>query len=397
MGGVVAVLLVAGLVSGGAAYAAAPPYQDLARRLVGADQGVYARAEDGTVLAAVEMDRAVHPASVSKIPTTLALLRRLGPAHRFETRIVGTGPIANGTLAGDLVVEASSDPFIVSEHAFWMAAELHELGVRQVAGRLRVEGPLLFNWRPDPDGAGLRAVLTGAAGHDAWSAARAGRPGLGERPPRLRFLDKTVPRGAARETLLVHRSPPLVRIVKAFNGYSNNVFHPLSDVIGGPAAVQKIAVESVPAAARSGIRLDNAAGAGTTNRLSPRAAVELIAALERELAKHGLTLADVLPVAGVDAGTLRERLDDPATRGTVVGKTGTYGDVGACALAGVVYTERWGRVTFAILDRGVPVPEARSRQDAFVRALVADAGGRALAYTPDPLPAIMGATLAVGR
>ena len=56
-----------------------------------------------------------------------------------------------------------------------------------------------------------------------------------------------------------------------------------------------------------------------------------------------------------------------------------------------------GRVTFAVLDRGVPVPQARERQDAFVRALVADAGGRALAYRPDPVPAMTAATLAVGR
>jgi D-alanyl-D-alanine carboxypeptidase len=168
-------------------------------------------------------------------------------------------------------------------------------------------------------------------------------------------------------------------------------------VIGGPAAVQAIAIESVSPAARGGIRLDNAAGAGKTNRLSPRAVVELIGALDLELARHRLALTDVLPVAGVDAGTLRERLDDPATRATVVGKTGSYGDVGASALAGVVQTERWGRVTFAILNRGVPVPEARQRQDAFLRALIADGGGRALAYRPDPVPAMAAATLAVGN
>jgi D-alanyl-D-alanine carboxypeptidase len=152
----------------------------------------------------------------------------------------------------------------------------------------------------------------------------------------------------------------------------------------------------VSAAARDGVRLDNAAGAGTTNRLSPRAAVELTAALERELGRHGLGLADVLPVAGIDAGTLRERFDDPATQGAVVGKTGTYGDVGACALAGVASTERFGRVTFAILNRGVPVPEARASQDAFLRAVLADAGGRAIAYQPDRQAPLAAATLAVG-
>jgi len=390
--GVVGVSLALAVVARGAP----PPYDETARRVVGAGQGVFVRAEDGTVLAAVEIDRPVHPASVSKIPTTLALLRRLGPEHRFETRLVGTGAVVRGTLEGDLVVEASSDPFLVSEHAFWMAAALRDEGIRRVAGRLVVRGPLLFNWSPDPEGTALRSVLTGAKGRSAWASARAMRPGLGAEPPVLRFLGQKT-RGTTPRTLLVHRSPPLVRILKAFNCYSNNVFHPLSDVIGGPAVVQAIAIESVSPAARGGIRLDNAAGAGKTNRLSPRAVVELIGALDLELARHRLALTDVLPVAGVDAGTLRERLDDPATRATVVGKTGSYGDVGASALAGVAQTERWGRVTFAILDHGVPVPEARQRQDAFLRALIADAGGRTLAYRPDPVPAMAAATLAAGN
>jgi len=396
MGGVVAAVVAAGFLLAGPA-CAAPPYQEMAQRLVGTDQGVFARAEDGTVLVAVEADRPVHPASVSKIPTTLALLRRLGPEHRFETRVLGTGPVHDGTLDGDLIVEASSDPFIISEHAFWMAAGLRDLGIREVDGRLVVVGPLLFNWKLDPQGTALRAVLMGDRDRKAWATARAARPSLGDTPPRLRFLNHAQKKTGKRETLMVHQSPPLVRILKAFNCYSNNVFHPLSQVIGGPAEVQKIAVESVPPDARAGIHIENAAGAGTTNRLSPRAAVELIAALERELATHHLTLTDVLPVAGIDAGTLHDRLDDPVTRATLVGKTGTYGDVGASALAGVVYTQRWGRVTFAVLDRGVPVPQARAHQDAFVRALVADAGGRALAYRPDPVPAMTAATLAVGR
>jgi hypothetical protein len=33
-----------------------------------------------------------------------------------------------------------------------MAAALHEAGVRRVGGRLRTDGPLLFDWRPDAEG-----------------------------------------------------------------------------------------------------------------------------------------------------------------------------------------------------------------------------------------------------
>ncbi len=128
------------------------------------------------------------------------------------------------------------------------------------------------------------------------------------------------------------------------------------------------------------IVIDNAAGAGETNRMSPRAAVALLDALAREATRHGLTLTDLLPVSGIDPGTLEERFDDdPTTRGLLVGKTGTFGSVGASGLAGVLSTPDHGAVTFAVLHHGLAVPEARQRQDAFVRALA-----RALHAEPWP-------------
>jgi D-alanyl-D-alanine carboxypeptidase/D-alanyl-D-alanine-endopeptidase (penicillin-binding protein 4) len=194
-----------------------------------------------------------------------------------------------------------------------------------------------------------------------------------------------------------HRSPPLRQVGKALDGYSNNVFHMLSDTIGGPARVQAVAQSAVGPEQAGEIRLDNGAGAGTTNRLSPRAAVAILDALAAELARHGLDLTDVLPVSGIDPGTLRDRLSDGGLRGALVGKTGTYGSVGACALAGVVATQRWGLVTFAILNRDVPVPEARRRQDAFIRALVAEAGVGTLGYERDATSPVLLAETRVVR
>jgi D-alanyl-D-alanine carboxypeptidase len=58
-----------------------------ARTILGADQGVYIETSSGTVLLAQAASTSVHPASVSKVPTTLALLRKLGPDHRFITTL----------------------------------------------------------------------------------------------------------------------------------------------------------------------------------------------------------------------------------------------------------------------------------------------------------------------
>lgn len=379
----------AGLACGAlAAAGAAPPYQALAEGIVGAGQGVYLRAEDGTVLAAVAAARAVHPASVSKVPTTLALLRALGPEHRFVTRLRASGPIEAGTLDGTLVVDASGDPTLVVEHAVAMAARLRARGVRRVTGGLAVTGRLFFDWRLDPAGRAFRLALGGPAPPDVLRRAALLAPGVG---PGVVVGGTPSRRREDAAVLVEHRSPPLVRILKALNSYSNNVFHPLADAAGGVERVEAVARSVVPAAWRDEIRLANGAGAGTTNRLSPRATVAIIDALARTLAEWKLDLTDVLPVAGRDVGTLASRLDDPPVVGAVVAKTGTYGSVGACALAGVVRTRRWGRVTFAVLNHGVPVPEARRRQDALVRALVAEAGAVPFAYVPPDRPVVLAA------
>jgi D-alanyl-D-alanine carboxypeptidase/D-alanyl-D-alanine-endopeptidase (penicillin-binding protein 4) len=367
-----AVLLTLTVLATRGAAADVPLYQTRARDILGASQGAFARAADGTVLAALNADRPMHPASVTKIATTLALLRRLGPAHRFTTRVVAAGPVRDGTVAGDLVIEGGGDPLFVTENALLVLSELEARGVRTVAGALRVRGPFLFNWQPDDEGARLGQVLAGQDAGPAWSALCAARPdavGHGEPPPGLRFLAGPSGDGSAPPGLvLTHRSPMLVRAVKSLNCYSNNVFHLLSERIGGPHAVEEVARASVPAPLRTAITIDDAAGLGTTNRLSPRAVVALMDVLSADLARNELTLADVLPIAGRDPGTLHDRL----TGGAVVGKTGTIGSLGVSALAGRILTRRFGEVSFAVIDHGIPVFEAQRRQDAFVRFILSE-------------------------
>jgi serine-type D-Ala-D-Ala carboxypeptidase/endopeptidase (penicillin-binding protein 4) len=376
-----ALLLVAAAGSG----APEPPFQARARALVGADHGVFVRAADGTVLAALNPDRPYHPASVTKIATSLAMLEKLGPDHRFETRLVAGGPVRGGVLAGDLVVEAGGDPFLVDEDAVVLLGAMRRAGVRQVAGGLRVHGPLLFDWQPDPDGALLRRALEGGTSPAALAAVRAASndvDGLTPADLALPFGGETTAENGDGRPFLVHRSPPLARLLKALNCYSNNVFHPLSNRIGGPAVVQAVARAHVPAAVRASVVIHDAAGAGRTNRLSARAAVALVDALADALARHGHRLTDALPVAGLDPGTLRERLHG----GAVVGKTGTIGSLAVSALAGRVRTARWGEVTFAVLHHGLRVPEAHRRQDAFVTALLDAGGAIPWSYRADALP-----------
>jgi D-alanyl-D-alanine carboxypeptidase/D-alanyl-D-alanine-endopeptidase (penicillin-binding protein 4) len=367
--------------------AAEPALQELARSIVGEGQGVYAVADDGTILVA---QAANHAASVTKIATSLALLARLGPTHRFETRLRGSGPLRAGRLEGDLVVEGGGDPFLVDESALLLLRRLHTRGLRVVEGRLVARGPLLFDWQPDPDGRRLGAVLAGKAGSEARARlAELDATAESARAAALVFLGRRSTSGPG-EALAVLHSPPLLHVVKALNCYSNNVFHFAADAIGGAAAVQESARAHVPEAMRDEIVIDNGAGAGATNRMSPRAAVALLGALMDELARHGDDLTAALPVSGIDHGTLEDRVTERP--GIVVGKTGTFGSVGASALAGALRTRRFGVVRFAVLHHGVPVPDARARQDAFVRALIAATEAEPWPYSAATRPVYSEAT-----
>ena len=354
-----------------------------AKVILGADQGVYIENAAGSSLLAQQAQKPVHPASVSKVPTTLALLRKLGPEYRFTTTFSAHGAPTNGTLPGDLLVESNGDPAFVDENAIVVADRLRELGIQQVAGGLRLRGKLTFDWKIDEDGTLLRRALAGAVAPQALASVRAfelENPTAPQPekllPSGIRFLAAAdpSPHATAPRPLLIHRSQPLLALAKSLNDYSNNIFKPLADAAGGARAVQALARSVVPATMQSEITLGDGAGTDPINRLSPRAAVKLLRALEEELHKSGHALFDILPVSGIDDGTLRRRLDGPGELGHVVGKTGTYGDYGASALIGAIATSDQGTVYFAILNHGVAVPEARRRQDRFVRALLKHLG-----------------------
>ena len=79
-------------------------------------------------------NEAMNPASVMKLFTTYAGLQLLGPDHVWRTRIFTTGPIQDGVLQGNLVIQGSGDPKLVVERAQAMVADIQARGVRQVRG-----------------------------------------------------------------------------------------------------------------------------------------------------------------------------------------------------------------------------------------------------------------------
>ena len=84
------------------------------------------------------------PASNQKLLTGALALTQLGADHRFETRLLGSGRVVNGTLVGDLAVLGDGDPSVSDSLAggdamaplLAFADSLRARGVRRIGGRL---------------------------------------------------------------------------------------------------------------------------------------------------------------------------------------------------------------------------------------------------------------------
>lgn len=102
--------------------------------------------DSGEILGAIEADRQLSPASVSKLYISAAALDRWGPQHRFSTRLMTTGTVdAQGRLHGDLVLEGGGDPALTTEDLWRLIQGLRQQGISAVAGQL-----VISQWRYGP-------------------------------------------------------------------------------------------------------------------------------------------------------------------------------------------------------------------------------------------------------
>lgn len=119
----------------------------------------------GRLLEEGDSRAALPPASVTKAVTALYALEGLGAAHRFETRLIATGPVENGVLRGDLVLAGGGDPSLDTDALAGLASALKKAGLRAVRGRFLVWGGAVpFKRAIDPgqpDHAGYNPALSG--------------------------------------------------------------------------------------------------------------------------------------------------------------------------------------------------------------------------------------------
>ncbi len=86
-----------------------------------------------------QAERPFNPASTMKLVTTHAALSMLGPGYRWTTRFLTTGPIRDGVLQGDLILQGGGDPHLVIEDLHALMADLRAQGLTTIRGDLVVD------------------------------------------------------------------------------------------------------------------------------------------------------------------------------------------------------------------------------------------------------------------
>jgi D-alanyl-D-alanine carboxypeptidase/D-alanyl-D-alanine-endopeptidase (penicillin-binding protein 4) len=358
-------------------------------------QGALVETLDGKTVAVQAPDETFNPASAIKLATALVAMRTLGPRHRFTTGVWtnGTFDKGTGTISGDLYI-SGRDPSLHYEHAVMMARQLNSLGIRTVMGNLIVAPgfTMNFDWSARRSGQQfydtLDSALRSPQATRAWWYERSalGDKASLETNPSVVILGEVQVNAVApgAKLILSHKSSTLVDILKVLLCYSNNFMaERLGDSIGGTESVRREIIKLLGLTPNE-FMISSLSGLGS-NRVTPRAMMKIFRALREELRQNKLSTTDIMPVAGIDPGTLQDRFTALPWRGSVIAKTGTLirTDGGASSLVGQMKTANGETLLFVIMNQRGNVLKFRENQDYFVMQIQNTRGGpKAFEYKP---------------
>src|SRR5437588_8628970 len=253
-------------------------------------QGVLIESLDGrTVYADLNSSVGFNPASVIKVATSFAALSKLGPEYHFETGFYADGPLnkKTRTLNGNLILATTGDPMLTSIDVARLVHDIVRAGITRVTGHLIVTGPFSY---------GLFYTTDRATRALAQTLRRVGI-----------HTEGVTSGGAVHGTKLAsHVSSSLRDILFYQNAHSNNpIAERLGEALGGAKAIEAFLVKDVGIPSND-VYISHTSGLDF-NRITPRATVQLFRELVFWLNLTDLQPQDVLPVAGVDAGTLQRR------------------------------------------------------------------------------------------
>lgn len=342
----------------------------------------------GSVLFARNADLPLAPASNEKLTVTYAALRELGAAYRFHTEVFARGTLDGDTWHGDVFLKGFGDPTLTSLQLDSLAAQIAELGIVRIDGRVLADETWFDARRTAPGWKAsfyvnecppLSALVADRAWYDHHTASQPALAAAGLLRALLRahgIAAGAVGSGRAPESALELaevESAPLTNVLAKMDRESDNFIAEMllkelgaeagtaGTTAAGAAVVRRdLAADGIPLA---GVRIVDGSGLSLDDRLTAHALSALLLSAWNDAGLHA-TIWSALPVAGA-TGTLEDRMQRRPARGAVHAKTGTTDR--ASALSGYVRD----RYAFAVMQNGRPVATvaARKAQDRFATAL----------------------------
>jgi D-alanyl-D-alanine carboxypeptidase/D-alanyl-D-alanine-endopeptidase (penicillin-binding protein 4) len=315
--------------------------------------------DSSTVYAELNSDVGFNPASVIKVATSMTALYKFGANYRFRTGFYADGIInrKTRTLNGNLVLVSTGDPTLMTIDVSRLARDVIRAGITRVNGNLVLTGPFTYAnmWTTERATRGLQLMLR-KIGIRVSGGIKHGIP--------------------AGTELANHESMSLRDILFFQNAHSSNpTAERLGEAIGGPKAVEEFLIEQV-GISKSDVQITHTSGLDF-NRITPRGTVQIFRELVYWLNLNNMQPQDILPVAGMDVGTLQRRFNSLDYRGGIIAKTGTLPgtDGGVSTLAGILYTREKGPILFAIFNSNGSVTTYRKLQDDFLKKFIMECGG----------------------
>jgi len=95
---------------------------------------------DGKVIAELNADKRLSPASVTKLAIASQALDFWGPEKTFVTKLYMRGSLdkENSVLNGDLIFYGSGDPTLTNEKLWFLTTDVARLGIKKITGKIIV-------------------------------------------------------------------------------------------------------------------------------------------------------------------------------------------------------------------------------------------------------------------
>jgi D-alanyl-D-alanine carboxypeptidase/D-alanyl-D-alanine-endopeptidase (penicillin-binding protein 4) len=324
------------------------------------------------------------PASVEKLYTTVAVMRRLGPRARLNTTILGTGHLVHGTWKGDLYLRGGGDPTFGDSgfNRTWthslgptpnqLVAQLQRRGIKRVTGFVyadeslfdRRRGGLMTGYAPDtPDFGGQLSALVYDHGSingrlsPALFALKQVTMTLKGSGIQARWSphEKKTPRRA--RLLALVSSPPMSDMTQLMDVPSDDLYAELFAKQLGVLFGKGGTISAGAAVIRSTItdtyglhpKILDGSGLSRADRSSPIQIVDLLRDVWHTPTGDELTAS--LPTVGQEGTVQGIGVKTPA-QGKCVAKTGTLD--GVTNLAGYCHARDHQTLAFALMIDGPP-------------------------------------------